>query len=207
VIRVLIVAPYAAVRAGLHALLAEAGDLAVAGEVAGGEELERLLPGARPDVLLVDSPQEEDGLLAAAEQAGAAAVLLGDERTGWQVLVGRSLPGWGYLLKDAEGDAIAAAVRAAAAGLVVLDPTLADALRPAGAAPAGDALPGEALTPREREVLQLLAQGLPNKSVALRLGISQNTVKFHVASLLAKLGAASRTEAVALGVRRGEVAL
>jgi DNA-binding NarL/FixJ family response regulator len=66
---------------------------------------------------------------------------------------------------------------------------------------------GEALSGREREVLQLIAEGLPNKQIALRLGISPHTAKFHVAGVLQKLGAASRTEAVSTGLRRGWVSL
>ena len=68
-------------------------------------------------------------------------------------------------------------------------------------------LPGEALTTREQEVLQLMAEGLPNRGIAKRLSISPHTVKFHVASILAKLGAESRTEAVHVGARRGLIAL
>jgi DNA-binding NarL/FixJ family response regulator len=107
------------------------------------------------------------------------------------------------LLRDAETEAIVAALSAAAQGLRVLVPTLADALG-AGALPAGSPAIEE-LTVREREVLALLAQGLPNKAIAQRLAISEHTVKFHINGLMGKLGAQSRTEAVVLAMRLGLV--
>src|SRR5260370_19153247 len=123
-----------------------------------------------------------------------------------------SLRGWAYLLKEGDAVEITGAVRGAAAGLVVLARSLAPLLAAAAPrvpdGPLADApLSGEGLTAREREVLQLMARGLPNKQIASRLTISQHTVKFHVASILAKLGATSRTEAVTLGARRGHVIL
>lgn len=106
---------------------------------------------------------------------------------------------------------MAAAVVAVAQGLVVMDPAVARSLM---VAPGGVGAPGAVgaaaraaatspLTEREQDVLQLVASGLPNKGIALRLGISEHTVKFHVGSILGKLGAASRTEAVTLAVRTG----
>jgi DNA-binding NarL/FixJ family response regulator len=212
VTRVLIVAAYASVRAGLHALLAGADDCEVVGAVSGSAELERLLPDARPDVVLFDENESDAGRVLEALAGGEAGlVLLGDHREGYQRLASAALVGWAYLLKEAEGTEIAAAVRAAAAGLVALDRSLAPLL---SAAPlprtdvaADTRLSGEALTAREREVLQLMAEGLPNRQIATRLYISPHTVKFHVASILAKFGAASRTEAVTLGARRGYLVL
>jgi DNA-binding NarL/FixJ family response regulator len=105
-------------------------------------------------------------------------------------------------------DQLIAALQAAAAGLVVLHPTEIPAAFPA-ATPASQPLAElpEPLTRREREVLQMLAAGLANKEIAARLNISDHTAKFHVAAILGKLGAATRTEAVALGIRRGLVLL
>lgn len=212
-IRVLIVAAYASVRAGLHALLADAEDIAIVGAISGSDELECLLTDDPPDVVLFDD-NEGDGARVLEVVCGSEAglVMLGDNRRAYLTLAGRSLHGWAYLLKEADGAEIAGAVRAVAAGLVVLDHSLAPLLTPASLpAPAGPAaatsLPGETLTAREREVLQLMAGGLQNKQIATRLSISQHTVKFHVASILAKLGASSRTEAVTLGARRGLVTL
>jgi DNA-binding NarL/FixJ family response regulator len=213
VIRVLIVAAYATVRAGLHALLADGEDCQVVGAVSGSAEMERVLPEARPDVALLDENESDTprvlSLLAGGE---SGLVMLGDAGSGSLAPAGHSLPGWASLLRDADGAEILAAVRAVAAGLVVLDPVLVARLPLAAllsrpSAPAPDFLPGQALTAREREVLHLMAEGLPNRQIAARLFISPHTVKFHVASILAKLGASSRTEAVALGARRGEVIL
>lgn len=106
----------------------------------------------------------------------------------------------GVLRRDADGPALGAGVRAVAAGLVALDPSFAPALAPARPAP-------EALSPREAEVLALLAEGLPNKLIADRLHISEHTAKFHVNAILAKLGAQSRTEAVVRAARQGWLAL
>jgi two-component system, NarL family, response regulator YdfI len=211
-VRVLIVAAYASVRAGLHALLVEAEGLDVLGAVGGSEELASVMAEARPDVVLFDAVEGEDErVLALLSGSETALVVLAEQGEGFPMLTGAALPGWAYLLKDAEGGEIAAAVRAAAAGLAALDRSL---LSSAIAAPllrtapwADGGLPHEALTAREREVLQLMAEGLANRQIAARLHISPHTVKFHVASVLAKLGAASRTEAVTLGARRGYVLL
>jgi len=105
-------------------------------------------------------------------------------------------------------DELVAGLEAAAAGLIVLHPAEVDGMFPAAEPPSTPlAELVEPLTPRESEVLQMLASGLANKEIAARLAISEHTVKFHVASILGKLGAASRTEAVSLGIRRGLVLL
>lgn len=121
--------------------------------------------------------------------------------------------GFGLLPRDASAEEIVAAVDAVGHGLVVLDRTaaqavLASAARADGTEAGSGAVerrlgPGEALTTRELEVLQLLAEGLPNKIIANRLHVSEHTAKFHVASIMTKLGAASRTEAVTQAARRG----
>ena len=158
------------------------------------------------------------------ENAPAALVVLGDaaQRDIVRLFAAENLPGWAYLLREtADGPQIARATRAAASGLVVLDKsispissgfaqkkTASPSLVPVlGAARLPEPLPGETLTPRETEVLQLMAQGLPNKIIAARLKISLHTAKFHVAQILGKLAATSRTEAVTIGARRGYVIL
>ncbi|MGF1507347.1 MAG: LuxR C-terminal-related transcriptional regulator, partial [Anaerolineae bacterium] len=112
----------------------------------------------------------------------------------------------GMLQRDAGPDRVAAALKAAEAGLVALDPLFTAGLMPTGQAP-DDGPPIEALTPREHEVLQLLAEGLPNKAIARRLNISEHTVKFHVNAILGKLAASSRTEAVVRATRAGLIVL
>ncbi|HET9553953.1 MAG TPA: LuxR C-terminal-related transcriptional regulator, partial [Anaeromyxobacteraceae bacterium] len=104
--------------------------------------------------------------------------------------------------RGARGPALAAALRAAAEGLLVLEPSLAGGWLRAPAPAAG-----EPLTPREREVLSLLAEGLGNKAIAARLGVSDHTAKFHVNAILGKLGAATRAEAIVVAARRGLVLL
>jgi NarL family two-component system response regulator YdfI len=109
---------------------------------------------------------------------------------------------------DISREQLVAAVQAVANGLMVLHPSFANAGLPAGStpSPALDEL-AESLTHREAEVLQMLAAGLSNKEIGARLNISEHTVKFHVAAILGKLGAGSRTEAVSIGIRRGLILL
>ena len=138
-----------------------------------------------------------------------AAVVLTDEAGMANQLARAGLRGWACLARDADADQLDLAVRSAEAGLVLLDlPLAATSLALPTLVGAGGAAPAmEPLTARELQVLQLVAQGLPNKGIARRLGISENTAKFHVASLCGKLGASSRTEAVTLAARRGLILL
>jgi DNA-binding NarL/FixJ family response regulator len=156
------------------------------------------------EVVLWDLGPEGDGRPEGLAEAGLPALALvpDDEAAARAWAAGAR----GLLLRDAVAPPLLAGLVAVAAGLVVLDPELADvlpALRDA------DDLPPEVgpLTPREREVLALLAEGLPNKLVADRLGVSERTAKYHVAQILAKLGAHSRTEAVLRGARLGLVVI
>ena len=218
--RVFLVSPLPAVRAGLRALVSDLAGAEIAGEAAG---VEALAPDSRgvlggADVVVIDVPAEATAsdLAPLAAEGEAAPIILGPvagEEGLAGLLRGRA---WAYLPRDASGEALVAAVAAVAAGLTVVEPGLAERLQGAAAGDLGTAHgrtggggdgPIEALTPREREVLQLVAAGLPNKQIARRLAVSDHTVKFHVAAVLAKLGAASRTEAVNVGLRRGLVAL
>jgi DNA-binding NarL/FixJ family response regulator len=131
-----------------------------------------------------------------------ALVVLGDEpTTSWAARVLRA-GARAALPRTATADQIVAAVLAAAAGLVVREATPADGARPPIAAAFASA-PVQALTPREIEILTLLADGLGNKTIAVRLGISEHTVKTHVTAVFAKLGVSTRAEAVASAVRLG----
>jgi NarL family two-component system response regulator YdfI len=212
VIRVFIVAASPLARAGLENLLAARG-AQVVGSIAAIETLADLLSEAAPDVVLVDSSGEpiESALESVAASGLAADVPL--------VIVGEGISAAasaealrarirGALPADISPEQLVAALEAAASGLLVLHPSHAAEGLPAAPTPAAtlDELT-ESLTRREVEVLQMLASGLSNKEIAARLSISDHTVKFHVASILGKLGAASRTEAVSIGIRRGLVLL
>jgi DNA-binding NarL/FixJ family response regulator len=144
-----------------------------------------------------------------AEAAMRAIVALADDDRPARTLRAMPLRGWAIVSRDAPAGELRAAVMAAAQGFAIVPTAM--AARPLPARAAG---PGEAgtealdpLTPREREVLELLAEGLSNRQIAERLGISEHTAKFHVASVSGKLGASSRTEAVSQGVRRGLITL
>jgi two-component system, NarL family, response regulator YdfI len=106
-----------------------------------------------------------------------------------------------------DGARLIAAIKAVAAGLIVLDEDVAHIPSMSEGKAANELERIDALTPRETELLQMLAEGLPNKEIAKALGISEHTVKFHLSSIFGKLGAMSRTEAVAIGIRRGLVML
>ncbi len=163
-----------------------------------------------PDIELVENPASSelvviDGELSSIDADGPLTILLSDDADAarqsdlWPSRIRAILP------RDVTADELIAAVRAVAAGFVLLRPEEADRLvLPARAATAST---GESLTPREMEVLQLIAEGESNKRIAWRLSISEHTVKFHVASILDKLQAGSRAEAVAIGVRRGLIYL
>jgi len=224
--RILVVAGSAMERDTLEALIAGAGsdervvvgDGAPRSAHASREALAREVEAHDPDVvvLALSGSEEEtgelpvDAFVQAASAAGAALVLLADASAGWTADALRA-GARAVLPRDAAPRSVVAAIDAAAAGLTVVDPTVAAALVPAaatgGATRASSDVESDELTPREREVLHMLAEGLGNKQIAGRLGISEHTVKFHVASIFAKLHAGTRTEAVMLGARRGLVVI
>jgi DNA-binding NarL/FixJ family response regulator len=205
---IVIVAAYPSVRAGLRALVAGEPDIDVLAVHAGIDE--EGAANASPDALLIDVEADRRDLPArlAARYPEAAQVLLLDGPDAYQPPEADTARPWAALLRDATADEILAALRAVTRGLVVLDPAIArlTTFRTPTPVRYPDEL-GEPLTERETEVLQLLALGLPNKTIAIRLGISEHTAKFHVGSIMAKLGAQSRTEAVALAARRGLLVL
>jgi two-component system, NarL family, nitrate/nitrite response regulator NarL len=135
------------------------------------------------------------------------AVVLSDDTTQPPQLARAGLRGWACLARDVDADQLDLAVRSAEAGLVLLDLPLAATSLSLPATLTAAPIMAEPLTARELQVLQLVAEGLPNKGIARRLGISENTAKFHVASLCGKLGASSRTEAVTSAARRGLIIL
>jgi len=172
-----------------------------------GAPVARQLDELRPDLVLLDLEGERlETVLEGPWGASRAAliVLTAEPR---QVVVDERLgrgPVRAVLPSDATAGELLAAVNAVAAGLVALHP---DALRRAPRPVRAEPDRAQPLTGREIEVLGMLAEGLGNKVIAARLGISTHTVRFHVASILSKLGAGSRTEAVSIGMRRGLVAI
>ena len=211
-IRVAVAAQALALRAGLSALLSVGETVEVVVEAASLAELEPLL--TEVDVLVLAAPRPSSGLARLpSEGTSPAILLLTDDVKAAGALAG--LRPWGILPLEASAEELLAAVAALHEGLIVVSPSLAreeiERLVGLGVGEALAQAPAEALaeplTERERQVLQLLAQGLANKQIAASLSISEHTVKFHVSGIYAKLGAASRTEAVRLGVQQGLVIL
>jgi len=203
-IRIVVVDDHPIVRQGLVATLDDETDFQVVGAASSAEEAVTLVGQQRPDLVLLDlelpgmSGVEAIPRLREASPSTRILVFTAydtDERVLSAVRAGAG----GYLLKGAAVTEITSAIRAVAGGGTALAPSaaakLADAVRaPRGAGP---------LTAREREVLRLVAQGFPGKQIAGALGISERTVKFHTASLIRKLGADNRAQAVALAAQRG----
>jgi NarL family two-component system response regulator YdfI len=210
VTRVLIFADSAVVRAGLEALLTGNPELSVVGHSLAPAALAERAEDLQADVLLVELEMQDDEAVTALAAMAAgprapAIVLLADDPTDARVVEALRSGVRAVLPRQVTPEEIVAAIEAAAAGLVVLHPGTFDSLLPV--LPPGQRSPSnsphQSLTPREIEVLGMLAEGLGNKTIAWRLGISEHTVKFHIASLFAKLNASSRTEAVTLGIRQG----
>ncbi len=208
-IRVFLIAASPLARAALQNRL-KAQSARIVGTAAAIDALSSDLSDAQADVLLVDaaseSPEAIIESLVDSDLAAEIPIVVLTEAT--SAAASRALQAGirALLPSEISSDQLAAALQAASAGLVVLHPTEILAAFPAPATQPLAELP-EPLTRREREVLQMLAAGLANKEIAARLHISDHTAKFHVAAILGKLGAATRTEAVALGIRRGLVLL
>jgi two-component system, NarL family, nitrate/nitrite response regulator NarL len=210
-VRVLVVAGGLLARTGLAALLETQAGLYVVGQSPGGAELLDDLDVYRPEVAICDLGYEATaalGSLSALVEARLPAVaLIADPDQALLALsVLARLDAYGLLLADSEAGLLGTALLALADGLVVLDPALAASVIPAEARPVR-MMPGAELTPREGEVLRLVATGLSNKAIAQELKISPNTVKFHLNAILSKLDAQSRTEAVVRASQLGLISL
>jgi NarL family two-component system response regulator LiaR len=204
-IRVLLVDDHAVVRSGLSAFLLAFDDLELVGEAGSGEEAVRLCDRLQPDVVLMDLVMPSmDGAQATRtirEKCPTIQVIALTSFKEKELVEGAMEAGAiGYLLKNVSADELAKAIREAHAGRPTLAPEATQALIQARRKPQKV---GFDLTEREREVLALLVEGLNNPEIAQRLVVSRSTVKFHVSSILSKLGVASRTEAVAVAVKEG----
>jgi DNA-binding NarL/FixJ family response regulator len=196
VIRVLLAEDHAVVRTGLLQLLGDLDDVEVVGAATGGEEAVELAATSRPDVVLMDLEMPGmDGIEAtrrirSADPTVNVVVLTAFSDRG-RILAAIDAGAVGYLLKDTEPDDLIRGLHAAARGESPLAPKAAQALVSARAAQQTD----PELTPREREVLALLADGLPNKLIARRLDISEKTVKAHLTNIFQRIGVSDRTQA------------
>ncbi len=205
-IRVALADDHRVVRVGLEQLLGTFADVEFVGAGAGGEEAVELCLGTRPDVLLLDlSMPDVDGIevtrrlrAAAPETRVVVFTSFSDRERIMQALDAGAI---GYLLKDAEPEEIHAALRAAARGDAPLAPrAAAELLAERQVRAPADAMD---LTAREREVLTLVVEGLANKQIARRLGISEKTVKGHLTNLFQRIGVADRTQAALWAERNG----
>ena len=199
--RVLVLSPSPVARAGLESLLRNsAGVIEVVGSAASWSEYS----GEDPDVILADWENGDELSSEISDGAPEAALVVMADDPGLPGIAEALRSGVRAVLsRHSSASQIVAAIEAAAAGFVVLQPGDLDGLlinpQPASLA--------EPLTPREVEVLGMVAEGQSNKSIAHRLGISEHTVKFHVTSIMGKLNAGSRTEAVTQGIRQGLIML
>jgi NarL family two-component system response regulator LiaR len=203
-IRVIIVDDHAVVRSGLSAFLMVFDDLEFAGEAASGEEAIRLCKNLHPDVVLMDLVMPGvDGATATRairENCPNTRIIALTSFKEQELVQGALQAGAiGYLLKNVSADELVGAIRAAHAGRPTLAPEAASVLIQATQNPLAI---GSDLTSREREILALMVLGLSNLQIAERLVVSRSTVKFHVSSILSKLGASSRTQAVTLAMQK-----
>ena len=207
-IRVLIVDDHALVRRGLSDLLGAADGIDVVGSFPDGSLAATAVTELEPDIVLMDlSMPGLDGIEATravlAVRPGTKIIMLTSFSENARIMAALEAGAVGYLLKDAEPDDIVRALHDAAAGGVPLSPKAARALLP-GKRPTGSA-GADALTGREREVLSLVAAGLPNKSIGRRLSISEKTVKAHLTRVFSVLGVSDRTSAALWAQRNGLV--
>ena len=203
-IRVVVADDHAVVRAGLTQLLATFAGVELVGAAADGEGAVSLCAEREPDVVLMDLEMPVlDGIEATrrirAAQPGVAVVVLTSFSDRERILRALDAGAAGYLLKDAEPAELRRAIEAAARGEAPLDPKAARALLSARRAPSTT----DSLSEREREVLAMVGEGLPNKVIARRLGISEKTVKAHLTSVYRQIGVTDRTQAALWAERHG----
>jgi NarL family two-component system response regulator LiaR len=212
-IRVLIADDHAVVRQGLRTFLALQDDMEVVADAADGEEAVRAAREHAPDIVLMDLVMPNmDGVEAtrriASERPATRVIALTSFLEDDKVLPAVRAGAAGYLLKDVGPPELVRAIRTVHGGEALLHPAVAARVLEEVAAPAPAPAPAPpraepGLTPREREVLALVARGLANKRIAQELGIAEKTVKIHVSRILHKLGVADRTQAALYAVREG----
>ena len=205
-ISVLPVDDHAVVRSGLSAFLLAYDDLELAGEASNGSEAIRVSEQLEPDVILMDLVMPEmDGATATRlirqKQPGVQVIALTSFKEDELVRDALDAGAIGYLLKNVSAEELVSAIRAAHAGHTTLAPEATEALIHTTVRGV-DTTPVHQLTPREKEVLALMVQGLNNPQIADRLVVSRSTVRFHVSNILSKLHVTSRTEAVAVAIQQ-----
>ena len=198
----MVVDDHAVVRRGLTALLAASSDMEVVAEAAGGEEVAAMAAASNPDVILMDlSMPEVDGVEATRRVLAAVPVVKVVMLTSFSepehVNAALDAGAVGYLLKDAPPEEIVRAVLAAGRGEAPFSPRASRALLQRRAV----SRPGDDLTPRERQVLELLGQGLANKQISRKLNIKEKTVKAHLTSVFQRIGVSDRTAAALWAAR------
>lgn len=203
-IRVLVADDHGVIREGLGRLIGAFDDLELTGVAADGEEAVARAAEFDPDVVLMDLDMPRvDGIEATrrivADQPGVAVLVLTSFSDSARILGALEAGAVGYLLKDASSEEVAEGVRAAARGESPLDPRAARTILAAHSRPD----PLAALSAREREVLTLLVEGLPNKVIARRLEISEKTVKAHLTSVFRAIDVTDRTQAALWAERHG----
>jgi DNA-binding NarL/FixJ family response regulator len=208
VIRVLIADDQPVVRQGLRTFLALHEDIEVVGEAEDGERALEAIAALAPDVVLMDLVMPRLDGVAAIERlralgSPARTIVLTSFLDEDKVLPAVRAGAAGYLLKDVEPAELVRAIRTVDGGEALLHPAVAARVLRELAADDDRARRHELLTPREREVLALLARGRANKAIAFELGVAEKTVKTHVGNILGKLGLSDRTQAALYAVREG----
>jgi DNA-binding NarL/FixJ family response regulator len=201
-IRLLLVDDHPVVRRGLRGYLELEPDFTVVGEAGDGDEALKAIADLAPDVVLLDLKMpglDGQGVLERLDQDGPRILVLTSATDAERVPAAIAAGAAGFVYKDIDPDALASAIRTVHSGQMLLSPVAMRGLMSGN----GGASTAPALTPRESQVLGLIAKGQTNRQIARALGVSEKTVKTHVTNLLRRIGAADRTQAALWAVRHG----